>query len=110
MRDVAARCVEMILEVNLRIESTSLGNAAARSRHANPSFFMSSSVISAADDVKSNTVKRVKSKVLATSTRTFLRISHMSQPPQMLRYDMGSFHEEKITNWFRVLRSWMMDI
>ena len=93
IRDIVEGCVEMILEVNLRIESASLGNAVARSKHANPSFFMSSSVISAADDVKSNTMKKVKSKVLATSTRTFLRISHMSQPSQMLRYDMGSFHE-----------------
>jgi hypothetical protein len=81
-----------MLKVNLRIESASLGNAAARSRHANPSFLMFSSVISAAGDVKSNTMK-VKSKVLAASTRAFLRISHMSQSPQMLRYDMGSCHE-----------------
>lgn len=72
---------KQILHLNLRFESVRVGIAVARSRHASPSFLMSSSVISAADDVRSNAVQMENSKVLATAMHTLLRISHMLQLP-----------------------------
>lgn len=70
-----------IMHVDLRIESARIGIANARSRHASPSFLMSSSVISAADVVRSNDVQMENSKLLATAMHILLLISHMLQLP-----------------------------